>query len=112
MRHKTRTWTRSPKGVPAVMGKTQGERAQLIRYYVAKDNKSFFAKTILHVSPSIWSMIETGKRRIGEDMKELIIAKVKGVTRDYIAEGDYSAVGDRFMSIIREAQAKASGLSQ
>ncbi len=112
MRHKTRKWTCSPKGIPAVMGKTQGERAQLIRYYVAKDNKTFFAKSILNVSPSIWSMIETGKRRIGLDMQELIVAKVKGVGRNYINEGDYGDVSERFMSVIRAAQAKASGLSQ
>ncbi len=112
MLHKTRTWTRSPKGVPAVKGETQAERAQLIRYFMARDNKVQFAVKFLNVSPSIWSMIENGRRPISKEMAELLMRKVPQITRDYIAAGDCKHVGERFMNLIIEAQAKASGLSQ
>lgn len=112
MRHKTRTWTRSPKGVPAVMGKTQGERAKLIRYSMAGDNKVQFAIKFLGVSPAIWSMIENDKRMISLDMMKLILRVVPQVSYEYIDHGAKDKLGERFLNIVIEAQAKASGLSQ
>lgn len=100
---KKRTWTRKPKGVPAVRGDTLAERAQIIRYYMTKDAIGEFAKRFVKCPRSVWSDIENGRRDMSKAVEDRLIKIVPGLERGYIRDNSRSGMGEGLAAIVAQA---------
>ena len=97
-----KTWTQTPKGLPAVTGKTMAERARLVRYFVTHDDPAAFARMI-GISVKTWNQFERGLRPISNPVMYKIDEKINQVDIYYLKYNIKKNLGHGFMDTLRAA---------
>ena len=97
-----KTWTQTPKGLPAVTGQTSFERARLVRYFMTRDDQSRFAK-LIGVDIKTWNQFERGPRPISNPVMDKIVQKVPGITHAYLKWNKKDGLGPAFLDLVNKA---------
>lgn len=97
-----KTWTQTPKGLPAVTGQTSFERARLVRYFMSRDDQTRFAK-LIGVDVKTWNQFERGPRPISNHVMDKIVQKVPGITHAYLKWNKKDGLGPAFLDLVNKA---------
>lgn len=100
-------WERKPKGIPAVTGVMTGERAQIIRYYMTRDEIGRFARQFAKCAPSVWSDIENDNRDISRSIEIRLLTTIPGLDWPYLRRGDRKGLGEGLAAVVAQAHMSA-----